>query len=224
MTDNVFQKFTVAAASVALIFTVIKSSPARAATITYDFTTNLKSGYFSALASELGTPDDQEPVSGFFSYDDSALTGIGVERLGKSEGLVATLNSPFGTVSPFEMSGVDVPFFVTFNNRELVGLTAFFFTREFDSPFGSFELFRINGEEVETQYSIRLSIFKTVSGSLSGNVQYSLRDVDGTSTPVPEPTTALGTCLFGLAGLVKLVKKKKLVQTQPSIAPELRKS
>jgi hypothetical protein len=67
MTDNIFLKFTVAAASIALSFTVIKVSPARATIITYDFTTNLKSGYLSTIASELGVPDEQEPVSGFFS-------------------------------------------------------------------------------------------------------------------------------------------------------------
>jgi hypothetical protein len=215
MTDNIFQKFTVAAASVALSFTVVKSSPPRAATITYDFTTNLKSGYFLTIASELGIPDEQEPVSGFFSYDDSTLTGTGVERLGKSEGLVASLNSPFGTVSPLESPELNIPFFVTFNNRELVGLTGFFPTVPFSSSSPNFEIFRINEQQVSNDYSVRLSPFKTVSGSLSGNVQYSLQDVDGTPTPVPEPTTALGTCLFGLAGLVKLVKQKKLVQTKP---------
>ena len=212
MTDNICQKITVAA-SVALSFTVIQGSPARAAIIAYDFTTNLTSGYRSAIASELGIPDEQEPVSGFFSFDDSTLTGIGVERLGKSEGLVAFLNSPFETASPIESPELNIPFFVTFNNRELVGLTAFFPTVPFSSPFPNFEIFRINEQQVSNDYSVRFSPFKTVSGSLSGNVQYSLRDVDGTPTPIPEPTTALGTCLLGLAGLLKLVKKKKLVQT-----------
>ena len=58
MTNSIFQKLTTFTASIALSFAVVKASPTQAAIITYDFTTNLVSGYRSVLALELGVADN----------------------------------------------------------------------------------------------------------------------------------------------------------------------
>jgi len=66
---NIYQKFAVVAAGIALSFTT-KIKQVQAATVTYNFTVNVTSGN---LAGQTG--------SGSFSYDDSSLTGRGLETL-----------------------------------------------------------------------------------------------------------------------------------------------
>lgn len=67
---KLYQKLVVATA-VSTFFAVMEASPLQAATITYDFKADVTSG------SLLG-----QTFTGFLSYDDSALTGVGSEFFG----------------------------------------------------------------------------------------------------------------------------------------------
>jgi hypothetical protein len=216
MTNSVFQKLTIASASIALSFAVVKVSPAQAAVITYDFTTDLVSGFLSASALEFGLPFDQQPISGFFSYDDSALVGVGLEVLGEAEGLTAYLRRPFlvgGGLGLVQGIGVPrLPLAASFRDGELLGLGAVFITAgsSFPGRFPiNFEGIEIDGQQVRNIYRFQRSFSSTVyEADVYGNVQYSLRTIDSTS--VAEPNTVLGTCIFGIVSLLKLLKKENL--------------
>ncbi len=206
MLNSIFQRLTIAVATITLGSLIIKISSVQAATITYDFTTDLVSGYRSAVASELGIPDNQELITGFFSYDDSTLTAMGEEIVRLNEGPVAFLNSSFWMQSNLRGPGSNT--FATFNNGELIGLTADFIPVSFAGQ--SFEVFSIRGQQITSTFSVEFRPSGVViAGTLSSNVQYFLRDRETTS--IPEPNTVLGTCIFGLVGLLKLAKKKRLL-------------
>jgi len=206
MTFNTLQKLTTTAVSIALGFSVMKANSVQAAIITYDFTTNLISGYRSALALELGIPDNQEFISGSLSYDNSTLTGIGRERVQLEQSFVS-LTSSFWTIT-FTRAGL-APRFVELNNGELVGLTAYFLAPTiFQNP-SNFDFFLfdyINEQRLVNIYSLELPSSRRIAGEIPGSVQFSLRTTDTTS--IPEPNIALGTCIFGLTGLARLLKKK----------------
>lgn len=207
MANNIFHIFTFVAGA-ALSFTAIKGSSAQAATITYDFTTNLTSGYLSALLSELGLPDNQTPVTGYFSFDNSTLTGRGLETITRKEKLVAVIRTNYGGergAFELEREDINIPF-VTLNNGELVGLTALFINTE-SFPVNNYEFFTITNQEVVDNFTLRFGPLKSISGTVSGNVQYSLREGSEKPISVPEPATALGTSLFGLACLATHKKK-----------------
>ncbi|NEP04280.1 MAG: PEP-CTERM sorting domain-containing protein, partial [Okeania sp. SIO4D6] len=72
--NNIFQKLSFVATSVVLGLAVINTNPVNAASITYDFEVNNLDGSLAG-----------ETYSGFFEFDDSALTGIGEEFLSVSE-------------------------------------------------------------------------------------------------------------------------------------------
>jgi hypothetical protein len=211
MNFNTLQKLTTTAASIALSFSVMKANSVQAAIITYDFTTDLVSGFLSASALEFNLLFDRQPINGFFSYDDSTLLGVGLEVLGEPEGLTAYLRRQSLVNSPFLIPGIGVPrlpLAVTFVDGELLGLGAVFITAGTSSsrfPI-NFEGIEIDRQQVRNIYRFQRFFTSTVyEEDVYGNVQYSLRTVDATS--VPEPSMVFGTCVFGLASLVKLVKK-----------------
>ncbi len=209
MSFNTFQKLTTTAASIALSFSVMKANSVQAAIITYDFTTDLVSGYLSASALEFNLPFNRQPINGFFSYNDSTLTGVGLEVLGEAEGLTAYLRHQSLISGPSLVPGIGVPrlpFAVSFRDGELLGLGAIFITAGSSRPPINFEGIEIDGQQVRNIYRFqRFSSSTVYEGDVYGNVQYSLRTVDATS--VPEPSMVFGACVFGLASLVKLVKK-----------------
>ncbi|NEN90926.1 MAG: PEP-CTERM sorting domain-containing protein, partial [Okeania sp. SIO3H1] len=71
---NIFQKLSFVATSAVLSLSVINANPVNAASIIYDFEVSIDSGVL-----------DGETYSGFFEFDDSALTGIGEEFLSVSK-------------------------------------------------------------------------------------------------------------------------------------------
>jgi hypothetical protein len=78
---NLFPKFSLAIATVALSTAAIATSQAQASTVTYDFTVNVTQGSLAG-----------QSYSGTFSYDDSTLKGTGVEKLGVEQGLTVCMN------------------------------------------------------------------------------------------------------------------------------------
>ncbi len=78
---SITKKITVAAAFSVLNLVAIEANQARAATITYDFTAVITRDVRGG--SLLG-----QKFQGFFSYDDSALTRVGRERLGGAAGKI----------------------------------------------------------------------------------------------------------------------------------------
>lgn len=179
------QKLAVAAAGSAF-FTFMEAAsvkPILAATITYDFTLDVTSGSLTGIQG-----------SGFFSYDDSTLTGIGLETLGDSEELSISFN--FLGKAYNETDDADFPDFpfVQFQDSSLLGLS--FLTVRNDE-------FRFQIENSDPNPDVLGGNEFTFSSPLdiegSGIVNYSLR-------PVPEPSAISGVVLLGLGGL--LLKKR----------------
>ncbi|NES88809.1 hypothetical protein [Okeania sp. SIO2B9] len=71
---NIFQKLSFVATTTVLSLSVINTNPVNAVSIIYDFEVNNLDGSLAG-----------ETYSGFFEFDDSALTGIGEEFLSVSE-------------------------------------------------------------------------------------------------------------------------------------------
>ncbi len=199
MSPRKLQKLAASVVVTVLGLILIDAVPSLAATVTYDFTTDIKSGYISVLNSLSGISDDQKPLSGYLSYDDSKITGIGEEKIGISEGLVATLFHPLGEFSPILDEDAVIPSFITFDEGKFLGLTAAFLT--VDALPGAFEDISIQNQSITDSFFVKLSPFDDTSGNLSGTVQYSLRGMTGEPTLIPESSTVLGICLFGLAGV-----------------------
>ncbi len=94
--------------------------------------------------------------------------------------------------------------FVTFNNGDLLGITADFPSVGGGATVKDGEFVQLNNQTITDSFQVRRypdggPILQRV-GTLSGDVQYSLQS--GETTSVPEAGTTLGTCLFvGLAGL-----------------------
>lgn len=86
-------------------------NPVQAATVTYDFTIDLTTGSLANTES-----------FGFFSYDDSTLTGIGLETLGVNKGLSVSFDFLGKTYyETDENSFPDFPI-VQFQDRSLLGI------------------------------------------------------------------------------------------------------
>lgn len=204
MVNNIFKKITFGVVGTVLSFTVIKASPGQAATITYEFSANVQTNYRLDPLLGIPFPLNKGPFMGFFSYEDSLLTGIGEEILGVDEGLV--VNAPGRPIGP----GGNYPF-LTFNNGKLVGLNAAFYIVEpVQSPLQNYEGLGINNKIAYGSFSIQSSRFEEpFVRSYEGNVQYFLRGGGEKPTTVPEPSTVLGTCLFGFASLVTKKKSNK---------------
>jgi hypothetical protein len=109
MTSNIVQSSTAKTAN--LSFTTIEAYPRQAATLTYDFIVNIASGFLSGKQFE-----------GFFSYDNSTLTGIGSEEVGVNEGL--SINFEFLDVIYTEANDFNFPLYprVLFEDGRLAGL------------------------------------------------------------------------------------------------------
>lgn len=196
------QKWAVATAAAALSLVVMEAEKAQAATITYDFTVNVTSGSLT------GT----QP-SGFFSYDDSTLTGVGLETVGVNEGLAISFNFLGETYD--ETDDIEAPDYpiLQFQDSSLLGLNF----NVFYAP--SFQSFAI-ADEVD----VAIGAIGTNGGSIFaydtdpsvgfeglGTVTYSAR-------PIPEPGSVAGLGILGLGFLLKKrvassQKRKAMVDT-----------
>jgi hypothetical protein len=184
---NTYRKLAVAIAGLTLSFAAIEPDSVHAAVITYDFRVDLTTG---SLANNT--------YEGSFNYDDSTLTGIGVEAVGVTEGLFILFNF-FGETytQTDELSFPNFPIAV-FNNGNLVGLN--YLVADFDNSLDDFSIFSIFGDDTTllnagNQFSYQVNSFD----SFEGNVTYSL---DSPSTSIPEPDGVLGVSLLGIAWLL----------------------
>ncbi len=193
-----FKIITTAGAGVVLGLLLTESNPAQSATITYDFSVDIKEGVLTG-----------ETYTGFFSYDDESEPvgfGYGSEELFLTEfefkfnGIQYTLNDvvcsfcpyikdKFVTTKPFWVGNVFPEWgsdSLSVRTPEPVGFT-----------FG-YSIFALGQSEFE---------YGNVSsgvGVFDGDVTYTLRE----SKELPEPGTFAAMSLFGL-GI--LLTKKKIV-------------
>ena len=185
MANNIFTKLAVATTSAALSFVAIEANPVQAATITYDFDVNITSG-----------PLGDNIYEGFFSYDDSTLTGIGREKVGVAEELSIVFEFLGETYTEVDDNNFD-----------------------FNFPFGEFQYDSLVGLQYiinDTPNNSILSIFGDNPNGLGGGDRFQYVDVnsfevnEGRVTyslrPVPEPGMAVG---LGAVGLGWLLRKKK---------------
>lgn len=191
---SIHQKLAVATAAAALSYAVIDAKPVQAATITYDFTVDVTSGPLTGNQS-----------SGFFSYDDSILTGSGLETIGADDGLSVSFNFLGKTYN--ETNDIDFPDYpiVQFQDRKLLGLNfAVFYAPSFqtfgiadtvDVATGSLGSGGGNIFAYDTDPSVQFEGL--------GNVTYSPR-------PVPEPVSVVG--VLGLGFLLKKVASRRKVK------------
>jgi hypothetical protein len=191
---NIYTKLAIASAGLALSFSVIEANSVNAATLTYNFSVDVTTG---SLA--------DSKYEGSFSYDDSTLTGSGVENVGVEDGLSILFNFLGKTYTEADDNNASFNFpIVEFKNGNLVGLQYIvndtlnnaIFSIFGDDPEGlgggdKFHYVDVNSYEVG-----------------EGNVTYSL---ETSPTPIPEPSTALGMTLLGFGWLVK----RKIKQDTP---------
>ena len=177
---NIFGKIAVTtAAGLALSLALIDTNPALAAKITYDVEVSVESG---------------DLAKGYFSYDDSTLTGIGEEFLPVLE---MKIDLPDLT---YTHQSADLDPEVVFFDGEFLGASFADDTISFVPGFSSLDeaSFAYNSEEL---------------GVGMVPVNYSVRADSPPSepTPVPEPSTFLGLSILGL-GLLLARKKKTASQ------------
>lgn len=179
------QKLAFATAGVVLSCAAMEANfmkPALAATITYDFTVDVTSGSLAGIQG-----------SGFFSYDDSTLKGIGLETLRANGGL--DISFEFSGKTYNETDDINFPNFpmVQFQDSSLLGLSFLAeepgFAFQIGTPNPAPDVF--GGDEFI--YGVRPDI------DGEGVVSYSSR-------PVPEPSTLSGLAVIGLG----LLLRKKL--------------
>lgn len=147
------------------------ANPVQSATITYNFKANATSGTLL-----------NQTFTGFLSYDDSTLRGVGAESLAPADGLNVSFNFLGSTYT--QKNDVNYPELplVNFNSGSFKGLD--FFVN--DSP----KIFGINSNN----FSYR--------GEQVGEVTYTR------TASVPEPEMLPGLAVLGLSGL--FLKKKWL--------------
>ena len=177
------QKLAFVTAGVVVSFTAIEANPVKpvlAATVTYDFTVDVTSG---SLAGTQGF--------GFFSYDDSTLTGSGLETLGVNEDLTISFN--FSGKVYNEADDVGFPYFpfVQFQDNSFLGLSFFRQKPEFAFRIGTSS----SDPKVYGGNEFRYGARPDIDGE--GIVNYSPR-------PVPEPSAIFGLLLGGCLLLKKL--------------------
>lgn len=182
MMQNLSDKFVLAIASVGVSLATITASPVQAATVTYNFELNVIDGLYAG-----------ETGKGSFSYDDSTLTGEGLESLGVDEGLAVQLN--FLGINYTEADDVndndnplDVEPLVNFADGNLLGLDLSLLK----SADGPLVLIRDRTFDIPN-YSGRETLGY-------GSVSY--------SKPIPEPSSILGVSALGMVWL--LARQKKL--------------
>ncbi|NEP89471.1 MAG: PEP-CTERM sorting domain-containing protein [Okeania sp. SIO2C2] len=174
--NNIFQKLSFVATSVVLGLAVINTNPVNAASIIYDFEVSIDSGVL-----------DGETYSGFFEFDDSALTGIGEEFLSVSE-----LSFDFLDVNYTETDGFPK---VVFLDGDFLGLNfetdaEFSFIADFFDLSEAFFAYNIPGQ-----------------GAGAGDIAYNLRPDIPVSTP--EPTAVFSLLALGTAGCSGVLKNRK---------------
>ncbi|NEP52377.1 MAG: PEP-CTERM sorting domain-containing protein [Moorea sp. SIO3C2] len=172
---NIFNTLSFVATSAVIGFTVIQANPVNAASMTYDFEVPIDSGFLVG-----------ETYSGFFEFDDSALTGLGEEFLS-----VSNISFDFDGVKYTETDGFPE---AVFFNGDFLGLS--FSTDEFFFIPGFFDL------------SEALFRYNTEQGTGTGDLAYTLRP----DTPVastPEPTAVFSLLALGATGCSGVLKKRK---------------
>ncbi len=177
---NIFQKLSFVATSAVLSLAVIHTNSANAASVIYDFEVNNLDGTLAG-----------ETFSGFFEFDDSALTGIGDEFLSVSE-----LSFDFLGVNYTENDGILSPE-VLFVDGEFFGLdfstdVVFSFLPGFFELGDAFFEYDTPGEGVG-----------------SGDITYTLRPDTPISVSTPEPTAVFSLLALGAVGCSGVLKKRK---------------
>jgi len=180
------QKLAIFTAAAALI-AVIDTQTAKAATITYDFTVDITSG-----------PLTGTQPTGFFSYDDASLTGVGLETVGLNDGLSISFNFLGETYSETDDAGVpDYPI-VQFQDRSLLGLNF----NVFYAP--SFQSFAIADEANVSTGEIGLGAGNVFAYDTDPSVQFEgLGTVTYSARPIPEPSSVVGLSVLGLGLILK---------------------
>lgn len=177
MTSNFRHKLAVITASTFFGLVAVEGTPAQAATLTYDFTTEIISG------PQVGNTS----WGGYFSFDDSTLTGNGVENFGISEGLSVFLDMGSRTYIETDDSSFPISPLVTFENGNLLRLDFVPVDPGYPYAYGSiFGTSFFGYGEGDTEAS-------------EGIVSYTSRSTES----VPEPNLVLGLSLFGLGWLAK---------------------
>ncbi len=172
---NIFQKLSFVATTTVLSLSVINANPVNAASISYDF----------EVSPDFG-PLVGETYSGFFEFDDSALTGIGEEFLSVSD---LSFNFPGFDSGTDGLSDPEAVFL----DGDLLGLS--FSADDFSFIPGFFDL-----SESYLGYDIE-------SGAGAADITYTLRQESPVSTP--EPTAVFSLLALGAAGCSGVLKKRK---------------
>lgn len=166
----------------AISFAAVEAIPTQAATIKYKFTANVTSG---------SNPGE---YLGSFQYDDSFLTGLGLETLGIEDGLKVTFNYLGETFTEEDDADFDAYPIVSFDDGKILGLNYFVADKftiagDLDTPDVGGNIFYVIDESVNT--------------TAVGTVTYSR---------VPEPLAIGGTAIAATAGLF-IKRKKKVTKT-----------
>jgi len=177
---NVSKKLAVTTAGVVLSFTAMEANPVQAAVITFDFTITETPAYG-------GAPILNEPLSGFYSYDDSTTPAI---------------LQP-GFPPKFPLIDFDFNFLGDeFSVSDLVQGAGYG-----GSTTGLLTVgFKVEDDTVRSQFVFVDNNFfgnPRQGSSITGSVTYSQRT---SPTPVPEPATLGGLCALGLSSI--FLKKK----------------
>lgn len=210
---SIYQKLVVATTSIAISLITIESNPAKAATITYDFTVDI-------VESEL--LNNNLVVSGFFSYDDSTTEGTGSETIPvilathitrtqeypNSPGAIITSDDPYGGGGPAVINEANV----LLENGIFAGFQWDLIIRRYE--------FYIDNEEYKDLYFATLPCQDPLEQFCrqTGIVSYTLREEPSAS--VPEPNVLAG---FSLLGLSLLLKKKVNLKANKCEMPDFLK-
>ncbi|BCL39214.1 hypothetical protein [Nostoc sp. MS1] len=181
---NHLSRFLVVSTAIALAsFT---PALAKAATITYDVQVAIDSG-----------PLNGKNYKGFFSYDDSSLTGIGDEAIALSNFGFSFEGKTYNLASdPYAQ--------VNFNNGSFLGLD--FAVASAPSPTFISGFFDLN----EAFFSYDLSGSSAFGRSGTGGITFTLRSNNPATTP--EPTAVMGLLIFGSWGYVCCLSRQKKVE------------
>jgi len=178
---------------------------------TYQFQATLSESLFLTGAPEIGREPTPDFYRGLFSFDDSLLTGIGLESLGAEANLEVSL-----TEDPRVNQSIDIRFpefpQVNFQDGELLGLDWYAVYHPFTNvPELNYpgDFVRISNDQLTdgfdpTFYTPADEARAPVLGF--GTVAY---------TEVPEPGSALGFAI-AMLGAGFLVKKQKQLIATPS--------
>lgn len=197
---SIYQKLTVATATAVLSLAAMEAK-IQAATITYDFTIDVTSGPLT----------DTEP-SGFFSYDNSTLTGTGLEALGVNQGLSIAFNFLGDTYN--ETNDIDFPAFpiVQFQDRQLLGLSFVAFYAPFFQTIGIGDTVDVSIGEIGRGGGSIFAYDTDPSVGFEG-----VGEVTYTARPVPEPSSVAALSALGLGFLLKRVASRRQIKATEHI-------